>query len=288
MHPSPDISICIPVRNGGELLGRALHAVTSQQTSKSYEIMALDSGSRDASIEMLAEAGARIVHIEAQDFDWGMARNHLLEACAAPLAIQLSQDAVPARADWLEFLTKPFEDSEVAAVSGASIPDPERAFRQFQWERNGFYYFTREMTKYRRRYGRGLSFANAAIRRSVWQEIGLGPQATGEDFQFQTRLMRAGKKLVFIRDAPVLHHHNYTLRGAYLRARNEGIALRELGCAYREWDLLLDLLNPRKNMQWLREVRRGTLQSPAEWLYPLLRPVAVYTGSRFARRHIWY
>jgi hypothetical protein len=86
----------------------------------------------------------------------------------------------------------------------------------------------------------------------------------------------------------VLHHHYYTLRGVYRRCRNEGLALREMGCAYNEANLAADLLSPKKYAQWLREVKRGSLRSGAEWLYPVLRPVAVYMGSRFARKMVWY
>ncbi len=122
----------------------------------------------------------------------------------------------------------------------------------------------------------------------MWEALGIEPQATGEDFQFQTKLVGAGYRIAFPADAPVLHHHNYTLKGVYRRCRNEGLALRQMGCAYHELDLVFDLLTPKKYVQWLREVKRGSLGNAGEWLYPVLRPIAVYHGSRFARRMVWY
>jgi len=212
----------------------------------------------------------------------------MIAEARAPIVIQLSQDAVPADTDWLDSLIAPLQGETVAVSCGSSIPDPDRDFPQFQWEKNGYFYFTRELAKYRKRYGRGLSFANAAIRRSVWEELRIDPQATGEDFQFQMKLDAAGHQIAFPDDAPVFHHHNYATRALWRRCRNEGLALRGMGFPYNELDLFRDLIGPRQYAQWVREAARGTLRSQAEWLFPWLRPLAVYTGSRFAGDYIWY
>ena len=187
---------------------------------------------------------------------------------APPIVVNLSQDAVPARGDWIEKLLAPLSDPEVGVSCGSSIPDSERSFRQFQWERNGYYYFTRDIRKFTARYGKGVSFANAAVPRRVWERLHFDPQPTGEDFQFQMKLHGVGLRIVFPEDAPVLHHHNYTLSAVIKRSRNEGFALRRMGCPYSELDLLLDLVSPAKYLQWLREVKRGSLRSTAEWAYP--------------------
>ncbi len=285
---TPEVSIGIPVRNAMPVLPRLLDQVFAQETGKRYEVFALDSGSTDGSLECLAEYPLRIIPIPQESFDWGRLRERLFEEACAPIVVNLSQDAVPAGCDWLENLIRPLEDPEVAVSSGPSRPDPERAFRQFQWEKNGYYYFTREIRKFVKRYGKGMSFGNTAVSRKVWESLHIDPQATGEDFGFQMKIHAAGHRIAFPQDAPVLHHHNYTLKGVFRRCRNEGLALREMGCAYHEADLLLDLLSPAKYLQWLREVKRGSLESTAEWLYPVLRPVAVYTGSRFAKKMVWY
>ncbi|MDK1022054.1 MAG: hypothetical protein QGD90_10505 [Candidatus Hydrogenedentes bacterium] len=57
---------------------------------------------------------------------------------------------------------------------------------------------------------------------------------------------------------------------------------------YGEWDLLCDLAGPRKYVQWLRELRRGSLRSSASVFFPVLRPIAVYMGSRFGKSYIKY
>jgi len=285
---TPLVTVGIPARNGGVILARAIEAVLSQEVDFPWELIAFDSGSTDGTLEMLARHGVRVVHIPQETFDWGSLREQLFTEAQGAIVVNLSQDAVPARPDWLRELVAPLNDPDIAVVCGNSIPDEARHFRQFQWEKNGYYYFTREIAKFTGRYGKGLSFANTAVRRSVWEELRIAPQATGEDFQFQQRLHASGHKIVFTDKAPVLHHHNYTLKGVYRRCRNEGLALRDMGCPYYPTDLVLDLLSPAKYLQWLREVRRGSLQSTAEWLYPVLRPVAVFHGSQFAKKMVWY
>lgn len=288
MNRPVDVTISMPTRNGGEIFARTLAAVAGQMTGKTVECIALDSGSTDGTLERLDAHGVRVIQVDRRDFDWGAARNRLLQEAQGEIVVQLSQDAIPADETWLERLVAPFSDPGVAVVCGSSIPDPQRNTGQFAWERNGYFYFTAEMKAFREKFGRGLSFANAAIRRTAWQDVGMEPQATGEDFQFQQRLRGTAWRIVFVSDAPVLHHHNYRLRALFRRCRNEGLALRMMGCGYTEVDCLADLISPAKYVQWLRELRHGRLRSPAEWCFPILRPIAVYAGSRFGRRYVWY
>ncbi len=287
-NPALPITVGIPVRNGGPTLKRLLAAVFTQEIEQDYEVIALDSGSTDGSLEALADYPVRVIPVDPTTFDWGTVREQLFTESRGDIVVNISQDAVPADGHWLANITAPFADPEVAVVGAHSIPDPEREFPQFQWEKNGYYYFTREIKKFVDQYGKGLSFANTAVRRSVWEAVHIDAQATGEDFQFQQKLHAGGYTIFFSDDAPALHHHNYTLKGVYRRCRNEGLALREMGCPYNELECLCDLFRLDKNIQWLREVKRGSLRNSAAWLYPWLRPIAVYHGSRFAREMVWY
>lgn len=287
-NTSPEVTIGIPCRDGGAVLRRALAAVFAQETPHSFEVLALDSGSTDGTLEALAEWPVRVINIARESFDWGGLRQRLFEEARGAVVVNLSQDAVPARTDWLDRLVAPLGDAAVGVSCGSSIPDPDRAQPQFAWERNGYFYFTREIAAFVARHGRGLSFANTAVLRSVWEQLGIERQATGEDFGFQMKLHAQGVPIAFPEDAPVLHHHQYSLGGLWRRCRNEGLALREMGFRYSLLDCAMDLLGPKKYVQWLREVRYGRLHSAAEWAFPVARPLAVYAGSRFARKMVWY
>lgn len=280
------VTVTLVARNAGSLLARVLERVRSQRSGREIEIVLIDTGSSDGTAACAESFGARVIRLSA-DAGFGAARSRAYAEARLPVLVNLSQDAVPATENWLESLLAPLADPAVGVVCGTSLPDPDRETPQFAWERNGYFYFTREMRKFAGQYGRGVSFANSALRRETWEQLGLGPQSIGEDFQFQQRVHAAGLRVVFTADAPVLHHHDYTLDRLWLRCRNEGLVLRELGCPYTLLDLAADLAHPAKNYQWLREIRHGRLRSPAEFLFPVVRPFAVYAGSRFARRHVW-
>ncbi len=272
------------VRNAGPVLERLLNAVSTQRTNRRLEIVAVDSGSSDGTRAILANHGARLIDIGPDTFNFGLTRDLAFENSRGEFIVSLSQDAVPAHESWLENILAPLADPDVAVSCGRSLPDPERSTPQFPWERNGYFYFTREMDRFRCRYGRGLSNANAAYKRGVWERLRFGAQPIGEDYRFQTKLHDAGLRIAFPDDAPVLHHHDYAFGSLIRRCRNEGLGLRELGFPYNESDLIADLLSPGKYVAWLRDLLRGRLRTGAALLFPVVRPVSVYAGSRFGKR----
>lgn len=278
-----DVSVTLLTYNAGPLLNRVLKAVGDQQTARTLEIVAIDSGSTDGTLAVLAQHDAHVTEIPLREFDFGLTRDLVFEESSGRIVVCLSQDAVPAHDRWLENLVAPLDDPAIAAACGRSIPDPDRGFAQFAWERNGLFYFTREMRAFAAKYGRGLSNANSAIRREVWEGIRFGPQPIGEDFRFQTKLAAESSVVAFPDGAEVLHHHTYSLRSLYTRCRNEGLGLRTLGCAYSGIDMLRDWARPAVWRAWARDFARGRLRTPAALLFPFVRPSAVYIGSRFAR-----
>ncbi len=276
----PDVSVALLTRNAGSLLRRLLESVAAQETERGVEVVALDSCSTDGTPELLSEFGARVEQLPPEEFNFGTARDRVFSQCRGDVIISLSQDAIPAHPRWLEHLIEPIVADGVAVSCGRSLPDPQRAMRQFPWEANGLFYFTREMRAFFERYGRGLSNANAAYRREVWARLGFGPQRIGEDFKFQQKLTAAGLPMAFPSDAPVFHHHDYSLDALWMRCKLEGEGLRDLGFPYGPLDLVSDLLSPRKYAVWARDFVQGRLRRPADWLFPVLRPCAVYAGNR--------
>jgi rhamnosyltransferase len=281
------LTVSLLTYNAGPLLRRVLDAVFAQETTRPFEVLVVDSASTDGTQDLVRKYPVRLISIAREDFDFGRTRDLAFEQARGSIVVTLSQDAVPLNPQWLDHLVQPLDDPDVGAACGLSMPDPERGFPQFPWERNGYFYFTREIRKFTARYGKGLSFANAAVRRSAWERLRIEAQPVGEDFQFQQKLHAAGLKIAFPEDAPVLHHHTYTLASLWRRCRNEGLGLRALGCPYTEIDLARDLASWPKYIQWLREIKRGSLRTSADFAFPVVRPVAVYVGSRFARQAKW-
>jgi len=221
MGTDRNVTIAMLTYNAEPFLLRILDAVKSQRTERHVELLAVDSGSTDGTLDIVRSRSVRIISIPREEFDWGLTRDLAYQEVQTSIVVNLSQDAVPAHDRWLENLVQRLDDAHVAASCGSSVPDPGRGFDQFPWERNGYFYFTREMKKFATRYGRGLSFANSAVRRSVWEQLRFDRQPIGEDFQFQTKLQAAGLSITFVDDAPVYHHHNYTIPQLSRRCRRD-------------------------------------------------------------------
>jgi len=282
------VTVALLTRDAGPLLDRVLAGIAAQESPLAIEVLAVDSGSTDGTPDRLCAAGVRVIGIAPGEFDFGRSRDLAYQHARGAIVVNLSQDAVPSHPQWLEHLVAPLDAPDIAISCGASVPDPDRGDPQFAWERNGWFYFTREMEKFRLVHGRGVSFSNSAVRRDVWERLRFDAQALGEDFQFQMKVQREGLTVAFPQDAEVLHHHDYDVRGLWGRCRNEGLALKQMGFAYSLPDLARDLVSPAKFVQLAREIKYARLHTPSEWLFPFLRPMAVFAGSSFGRGYRAY
>jgi rhamnosyltransferase len=119
----PELTVAIPVLNGGGLFAGVLQSLAEQTVE--HELLVCDSGSSDGSMELAREHGARVIEVARGGFSHGGTRNRLLEAAGGERVALLTQDAQPADGRWLEKLLAGFElAGDVAIVYGPYIPRP--------------------------------------------------------------------------------------------------------------------------------------------------------------------
>ncbi|PZR66947.1 MAG: glycosyl transferase family 2, partial [Solirubrobacterales bacterium] len=117
------ISVVIPVKDGGADLSRCLGAIESQVIGDEVEVVIVDSGSTDGSVELARAHGACVREIAPHEFSHGAARNVGARAATGDLLVFISQDAYPVDEHWLERLTRPLRaQSDVAGVYGRQLP----------------------------------------------------------------------------------------------------------------------------------------------------------------------
>lgn len=121
--PEPTISLVIPVRNGGQMFQRCLAAIASS-TIRPHEVIVVDDGSRDRTIDWAREAGATVLETATPGGGPATARN--LAAAHATGDVLFFCDAdVEIRPDTMARIRRVFaEDPAVTALFGSYDDQP--------------------------------------------------------------------------------------------------------------------------------------------------------------------
>src|SRR5690242_9063488 len=95
-------TVIIPTKNGGDLFRSVLQRVLEQQTPWPFEVLVVDSGSSDGTVEFVrTQPTVRLHTIEPQQFGHGRTRNLAISLARGEFAALITQDALPAHDQWL-------------------------------------------------------------------------------------------------------------------------------------------------------------------------------------------
>ncbi len=232
---SASISVVIPTKNAGAGFGEVLTALRRQ--TRPLEIVVVDSGSSDETLDLAREHGARIVSITPESFNHGETRNLGIRQSKGQFCIMLVQDAVPLGDSWLEEMLSPFADERVVGVTARQVPRPDSdSVARWQCEyRSRFLgeeariqelesweYF--ETLGFQERLSLA-SFDNvfSALRRDFWEQCPFRTMSFAEDLDWGVRAIAAGRRLVYKPSVCVMHSHTrpavYHLRRSYVSGR---------------------------------------------------------------------
>src|ERR1043166_3270500 len=121
----PLVSIIIRSYNEGWALGETLSALRAQDY-RNWELIVIDSGSTDGSVELIRAAKPRhFIQILPHDYNPSRVMNQGMAVARTPTAIFLNADATPEGSNWLLPLASSLQDTHVAAVFGRQIPRPD-------------------------------------------------------------------------------------------------------------------------------------------------------------------
>ncbi len=224
------ISVLIPVKDGGEDLRRCLAGIAAQRSEHEVEVVVVDSGSADGSVELARSAGARVCEIPPSEFNHGATRNLAAELARGDVLVFTSQDAFAPHQGWLAALTAPLaEDDSLAGAYGRQIAHleatpPERFFMDFLYGERartqraaGVHELSMQTTLF--------SNVNSAIRAEVFARFGFVDDIImSEDQEWSRRVLLAGYALRYVPEAAVHHSHPYTLRQAFRRFFDSGVS----------------------------------------------------------------
>jgi len=239
----PDVTVAIPVRDGGALLRRTLDALSIQTIA--HELLVCDSRSTDGSARSARAHGARVLEIAPERFAHGGTRNLLMNEAKGARVAFLTQDAEPADSRWLERLLGGFELApDVGIVYGPYLPRADAAPAvRMELERwfhslapDGMPRVDRLDEDERRDLpvaaligARGFySDANACVARAAWERVPFREVPYAEDRVLAIDMLRTGYAKAYVPGAAVLHSHAYTLAQELRRCFDEWRGLREV------------------------------------------------------------
>ena len=226
-----DVSVIILTKNAGEGFATLLQRLSSQKFAGNYEIIAIDSGSTDGTLEIAQNFPVKIVRIKPEEFHHGRTRNLGAEQASGKILVYITQDALPLHDNWLHKLTDDLKNPQVAMVVGRQIPwpttkPPEKFFYSYYFPEHKIEVVRGASDYYRD--NMFISNVNSAIKRDVWQQFKFSEDIVlAEDKEIAKRILLAGWKIVYQPDAVVYHAHDFSLRSIFQRSVDAGISLSQ-------------------------------------------------------------
>jgi glycosyltransferase involved in cell wall biosynthesis len=235
----PRCSVVVRCYNEEQHIGRLLSGIR-QQTVQDVEIIVVDSGSTDATVAIASQYPVKILSIRPEEFSFGRSLNLGCKAAYGEFIVLASAHVYPVYQDWLEQLLAPFSNPEVALSYGKQRGNKVTKYSEHQVFAKWF----PEQSNLVQCHPFSNN-ANAAIRRSLWEQLPYDETLTGlEDLDWAKRVMQLGYRIAYTAEAEIKHVHDETPRRIYNRYRREAIALKQIFPEehFNLWDFIRLLL----------------------------------------------
>jgi len=213
------ISIVIPVKNGDLWLETLFRKLVTQTLYPRTEIIVLDSGSTDRSLEIIEQYPVKLIHIPPGEFNHGETRNTGARAARGKYVVMTVQDATPTSDEWLQHLIDGFKDETVAGVCGRQIaphdPDknPVQWYRFFSPPQLTYVHFSQpedllNLSPAEQRTKCGWDNVTAAYRRDLLLQHPFQRTEFAEDIIWAREMLTKGFTLAYNDHAMVFHYHH--------------------------------------------------------------------------------
>lgn len=236
----PDISIILLTYNGELYLEEVLSSIFIQKTRFNFEVIVIDSGSWDRSLEIIREYPVKVHKISNHEFGHGKTRNMGVRLASGQYVVFLTQDAKPAHKYWLENLVKPLVDNKnIAGTYSRQIPqsdcnpcecrDIEVGAAPFSIIKSVNFNDEFQKKAYEKYYHQFILFSNVSscIRRDTLKEIPFNEKITMmEDQEWCKKALDSGYTVVYEATSVVYHSHNFPIQMYYKRHFDYGLSYK--------------------------------------------------------------
>ncbi|WP_412478027.1 MBL fold metallo-hydrolase [Azonexus sp. IMCC34839] len=255
------ISYVIRTLNESRHLGELLQGISEQQTmGLDHEVVLVDSGSTDGTLEIAERHGCHVHQITREQFSFGRSLNIGCEAARGDVIIIVSGHCIPIDNSWAQKLCQPILDGVADYTYGRQHPGANSAWSEGRIFAK--YFGESSMIP---QDGYFCNNANAAISRKSWEALRFNEELTGlEDMNMAQRLIQAGGRVAYVAEAGVLHLHEESWRQVRRRFEREAIALQLImpQVHMRKTDVLRYLVTSIWS-DWLNALGKGVLMKNA-------------------------
>jgi rhamnosyltransferase len=232
------VTVVIPTFNAEDFIEDLLKAVFVQKTEREVDILVIDSGSRDKTIEIIQKhPKARLHQIPNSEFGHGKTRNLAVDMAKGEYVLFLTHDAIPAAPYWLESMVEPFELSDkVGCVVGKQIPHADApapikrevhiVFRGLGPDDSITLHRKNEATEKFNLVNTFMSNTNSAVRKDLHKKIPFRDVNYAEDQGLGIDMLEAGYYKAYAPLGAVDHSHDYGAREYFKRKFDEYLGLR--------------------------------------------------------------
>jgi len=224
----PRLTALIRCRDEERGIGSLIDTLRAQTIADAIQIVVIDSGSRDHTVDEVRRRGIEPLQIRPDEFTYGRALNLAAAQAAAPICLSISAHVRLPDDGWAGRVEHAFDDQQVACaygpkrepqglrpLTGPLLQDVAHAEAHPLW---------------------GYSNSSGAFRRELWQRHPFDEKlAADEDLEWAWYWLRAGWLVRLDPDLAV--HHSHAGEGpvrTFRRRRAEAAAVRQ----FREVDPL--------------------------------------------------
>ena len=221
----PKLSIIMRSYNECWALRETLPALKAQSL-KEWELIVIDSGSKDGSVKMIQKMNpSHFIRIEPTEYNPSKVMNQGMTLAKTPFCIFLNADATPQDPHWLSSLYEALQDEKTAAVFGRQIPRPDcKAVFACDYER--CFGPDRES----KHWDHFFSMVSSGLRKDIWSLRGFDEKLTyAEDDEYTRWCVQQGYKVVYCEDSVTMHSHNYTKEQSLKRGYGDALAMANAG-----------------------------------------------------------
>lgn len=217
-------SIIIRTYNEEKYLAKVLDSIQNQHFKGDGEIIIVDSGSTDNTIQIAKTYGCKIVCIKKEDFSFGRSLNYGCNSATGELLIFISAHCIPVNQFWLSELVKPFKDENIVLSYGCQVGVETSNFSEKQLLKK---YFPPKNSIPQKGYF--CNNANSCIRKDKWLEREFNEELTGlEDMEWAKYWVLKGFEVAYISSSSVFHIHDESWSQIQKRYEREAFALKDI------------------------------------------------------------